>query len=137
MKDRDWLKENWKWFFPTLGSAILIVLVSSVVIGFIYISGVVKTSTLYKLSLKKAKENSLVQEKIGKSLRSGLFVSGIISVSQLSGEADFEMPISGEKGEGVLKVKAQKIDGQWVYSVLEVDVNNSKEAIDLVVKEKK
>ncbi len=132
MRDRDWLKENWRWFLPTLGGALLIVIVSSVVIGFIYVAGVVKTSPIYQQSLKKARGNPAVMQKLGKPVKGGLFIDGRISVSHLSGEADFTVPISGPQAEGTLRVQAQKIDGEWVYSLLEVYVSGSSDVINLI-----
>jgi hypothetical protein len=132
VKNRRWFKENWKWFLPTVGTSIVVVLVASVVIAFIYVAGVVKTSTIYKQTLQKARENPAVRQRIGRPVKGGWFVDGTISVSHLSGQADFLIPLSGPKGKAHLRVVAQKVEGQWIYSALDVSFQDSMDVISLL-----
>lgn len=127
-----WMEENKKWFVPTLVGSIMMLIFVSVAIGFIYVLGVVKTSKIYVISVEKARKNPKVRRVLGKNIKGGLFVEGTISVSHLSGEADFVIPISGSEGKGRLRVLAQKVDDQWIYAALEVEADKSVEVIDLL-----
>ena len=58
--------------------------------------------------------------------------SGNISVSGSSGDAEFSIPISGPKGSAVICVVAKKKAGKWIYEILEVEVEGSKDRIGLL-----
>jgi len=63
----------------------------------------------------------------------GMF-SGSISIDDEGGNADFTIPLKGDKGKGSLVVKAEKIGGEWTYETLYVLIKDSQEQINLLDK---
>jgi hypothetical protein len=55
---------------------------------------------------------------LGTPIEPGSFVSGNLSVSGASGEAELVIPISGPKGKGTLVARATKRAGEWRFSML-------------------
>ena len=133
------LGRNWKWMLP-VGCLGLIIMVVAFGVGvFFFAMSAVKSSEVYQYALEKAKADPTVIEELGEPIKDGWFVQGSISTSGSSGNARFQIPISGPKKSGTIYVLASKdatangID-DWVYSTLEVDVKGRPERIQLVEK---
>ena len=99
---------------------------------FAIVVGSIQSSDVYKLALLKAQSDVRVTESIGEPVRAGWLISGKISVSGDSGNADFSIPISGEKGSGKIYVRARKFAGNWRFENLQVGVQGKPEPIDLL-----
>ncbi len=130
--DKNWWGRNWKWFVPVgcFGATILF-------IGFIFlimllISGMIKSSDAYKAAIAEAKIHPAVQEELGSPIEPGLFVSGTIKSSGPSGQANLSIPISGPDGKGTLYVVAYKSVSQWLFSALVVEIEETRQRIDLL-----
>ena len=90
-----------------------------------------KSSDVYKTAFARAKADPKVVEALGAPLDDGMFVSGNTNVNGASGHADLSIPISGPKGKGTIYVVGEKSAGQWTYSKLVVEIEKTKERIDL------
>jgi len=75
-----------------------------------------KSSDAYKLSEEYIKENPLIREMVGTPIKFGLFPTGNIQVSAESGEAIFQINVSGDKGKITVVTMFEKKDGQWVIT---------------------
>jgi hypothetical protein len=95
------------------------------------IFGAMKSSDVYKSALNKAKTDPRVINVLGSPIKEGMFVSGNTSVNGASGQADLAVPISGPKGKGTIYIVASKSAGLWSYSTLVVEVQETKERINL------
>jgi hypothetical protein len=121
---RGWWSRNWKWLVPVgcLGMlaavAVVIVLIATLVFG------ALKSSDVYKQALAKATANPTVISELGEPIEPGWLVSGSISVSGSSGEADIAIPISGPKKSATIYAVGRKSAGEWRFSRLEVEVQN-------------
>jgi len=128
----NWWSRNWKWFVPV---AILTSL--ALVAGFVFaimsvILGVLKSSDAYQYALSSARENPAITSALGTPIKDGFFPSGDINVSGPSGEAKLAIPISGPKGEGTIYLEARKSAGEWSYFVLVVQIEQTKQRINLL-----
>jgi hypothetical protein len=85
-----------------------------VIPAFIFtVGGIMKNSEAYKMSLATVQNNPEVIEIIGTPIESGFFVSGSVSTSGSSGEAELNYKIIGPRGEGITFVVAEKELGKW------------------------
>ena len=131
-EEQNWWDRNWKWFVPVAVLSALVAIAAFVfaILSFVY--GMMKTSDAYLHALARARENPAVTSALGSPITEGYWTSGSINVSGPSGNADLAIPISGPKGEGTIFLSARKSAGEWTYSVLVVQVAQSKERINLL-----
>ncbi|MHC4889323.1 MAG: cytochrome c oxidase assembly factor Coa1 family protein [Planctomycetota bacterium] len=128
-ESRSWLGRNWKWLIP-VGFSSLVILALVIVT---FVIGFIKSTDVYADALAAAKSKPEVIAVIGEPIKEGLFVTGSVSVSGSSGNADLVIPISGPKGKAVVYVVATKSAGKWKYSTLEVVIDKTSERINLLI----
>jgi hypothetical protein len=128
----NWWLRNWKWFVPTGCLAILVLFVAFVGSIVMIAFGAIKSADPYKDALARAKMHPAVIEALGSPIKEGLFVSGNTNVNGAAGEADLAIPISGPKGKGTIYLKAAKSLGRWSYSDLVVEIQGTRNRIDLL-----
>ena len=129
---KNWWTRNWKWFVPTGCFGLIALGVAAVVLLLSFVIGALKSSDVYKEAFEKASMNRTVIAELGEPIKSGWLVSGAISVSGPTGNADLEIPISGPKNSGSIYAVAQKSAGQWTFSRLEVAVKGRSSRINLM-----
>ncbi len=129
---KNWWGRNWKWCVPVgcLGSLASCAGVFALILCSVF--GMMKSSGAYKDALSKAKAHPSVQKAIGTPIEEGTFVSGNINISGPSGQADLSIPISGPDGKATVYVVAEKTAGQWAFSTLVVEIEETKQRIDLL-----
>ena len=126
-----WWQRNWKWFIPVcIGSVVLFV--GFIMLIFVAVFGMMKSSDAYKDALAMAQENQYVQEALGPPIEPGLLVMGNIRVNGSSGHADLKIPVSGQYGEGTIYAVASKSAGRWTMLQLVIDIKATNERIDLL-----
>lgn len=125
---RSWFSRNWRWLVPTF----LIVFVILPILLIASIFAAMKNSDAAKESVLRAQRNALVVEQLGTPIEEGWMVSGSISTSTTSGDADLAVPISGPKGRGKIFVTARKSAGAWEYQVMLAAIEGSDHRIDLL-----
>jgi hypothetical protein len=136
-QEPNWWSRNWKWFVPVAvlsGVALLAGFVFAVVS---LVFGVTKSSDAYQEALSRAKASPAVISALGSPIKEGFYVSGSINVSGPSGDAKLAIPVSGPKGEGTIYLEAKKSADVWSYSLLLVQVGQTKQRIDLLREKRK
>lgn len=134
-QDKNWWGRNWKWFVPVacIGSLVFFACLIALIIFFVF--GLLKSSDAYKNAVSIAIAHPTVQESIGTPIEEGLFTTGNISVSGPSGRADLAIPIAGPDGKATIYVVAAKSANQWTFSTLVVEINTTKQRINLLEQE--
>jgi uncharacterized membrane protein YhaH (DUF805 family) len=124
----DWMKRNWKWLVPLLCLAVL------VIVGWftVFVENLMKSSGAYSGALSLAKSNSAVLAALGTPIKDGLFVSGTISENDSWGSASLVFPITGPKGSANVYVSAGKSADKWHFDNLFVQIDKTRERIDLL-----
>lgn len=89
-------------------------------------------SDAVQLPLKVAEQNAEVQDELGTPLELGYLFQGNIDFDNDSGNANFTIPVKGPTGTGELKVKAETVNGDWVFERAEIRLNRSSKRIDLL-----
>ena len=125
---KSWFSRNWKWLVPV----ILIVACGLPLALMGAVFAAMKNSDAAKESVFQAQTNSQVVNQLGTPIAEGWLVSGSVSTSTTSGDADLAVPISGPKGRAKIYVTAHKVAGAWNYSVMEVAIAGSSERINLL-----
>ena len=100
-------------------------------IGLIVFSAM-KSTDVYKDALARAQVHPSVIEALGAPIKEGFLVSGNTNVNGASGEANLSIPISGPKGKGTIYVSANKSLGRWNYSGLIVEIEKTRQRVDLL-----
>ena len=128
----NWWARNWKWLVPAgcltgvAGVAGFIALVVSLVFGLI------KSTTPYREALARAQQDPVVIGQLGTPIQGGFLVSGNVSLSGGTGEAQLAIPLQGSRGSGTLYVEARQKAGTWTYSTLTVQPDGAGEPISLL-----
>lgn len=122
-----WSKRNWKWFLPIL----LLVFVGFAVLLLSVIFGFMKSSDAYKEAVARAKAEPALIEALGSPIKEGFFVTGSINISGPRGNADLAIPISGPNGKATIYVEATKSLGQWTFQHLIIEIEKTRERIDI------
>ncbi len=91
----------------------------------VLVFGAIKSSDVYKHSVETAKSSVELQKQMGTPIKEGVFVSGNVNTNGTSdGDANLSIPISGPNGSGTIHAVATKKNGKWIYSELDVDLDN-------------
>lgn len=129
---KSWWGRNWKWVVPVGCLVPIVVLGAFVALILSLVFGLIKSSDVYQDALELARAEPAVQEALGSPIEAGFFVTGNISVSGNSGQANLSVPLSGPEGEATLYVVASKSAGQWTFSTLVFEVEETGARIDLL-----
>lgn len=135
-QERSWWARNWVWAVPagcSIGCLGLVLLIGSFVGGvFLLVNHLFRSNDVFTEALERARSHPDVVEELGLPLEIGWMMSGSISVSGPSGEADLAVPISGSRKTGTLYIVAAKQAGSWTFERLELEVEGRVERIDLL-----
>jgi Cytochrome oxidase complex assembly protein 1 len=130
----NWWKRNWKWFVPLGCFSVALLFLAFVGSILVIVFSAMKSTEVYKEALARAKADPAVIEALGSPIKDGFLMSGNTNVNGASGESNLAIPISGPKGKGTIYVSANKSLGQWNYSGLVVEFEQTHERIDLLQK---
>lgn len=128
----QWLRRNLKWLIPTVCLLCVTVFASFAAFILTFVFGMMKSSDAYQYALAIAQANPVFETALGKPIKDGFFISGTINVTGPSGRAELAIPISGSNGNGTIFVVARKSVGLWSYTNLVVEVEATKQRIDLL-----
>lgn len=85
-------------------------------------------SSLAQQALERARQDDRVKAALGEPITTGLLAKGGIKQDESGwSEAKIEIPLTGSKGRGILRVAAGQGTGPWVISNLEVRIGDRTE----------
>lgn len=132
IKQKKWWKRNWKWFVPSCG----IILIS---IAIFFSSGMGGIATdlaqayadteLYQNALEKVNADQKVNELLGEiePLGKMAILEGQIQYSNDNQTVNSTVRIIGTKGKARMDITADRINGAWNYSKINVRIKNPPE----------
>ena len=129
---KSWFSRNWKWFTPTAVLGLILAVALAIGALLTFVIGLLKSSEPYQHAIAVASNNPEVGRELGGPVSSGWYVSGSVSVSGTSGEADLAIPLHGKVRHGTVYVVAKKTDGVWTYDKLQVLVDGQESPIKLL-----
>ena len=122
-----WMSRNWIWFVPLC----CLLALASIGGSILLITTVMKSSDAYSGAVARARSNPAVVAALGTPIKDGFFFTGNISEENSSGRAKLVIPISGPKGAASLFVSATRSSGEWHFDDLVVEINGTKQRIDI------
>src|SRR5262245_3202581 len=105
---RSWWSRNWMWFVPLGCLGCCAAPVGLVVAAAFFAVGMMRFSDVYQEALHRAQQDPSVIAEIGRPVEAGWTVHGSIQSRGPAGEANFDIPVHGPKGEGTIYVVATK-----------------------------
>jgi hypothetical protein len=129
---KSWLERNPLWKIPLGCLTLLVLLAAFGIILMTAITSSFRQSDVYKQAIAKATANPQVRERIGEPIQPDWLISGEMNVSGNSGKANLIIPISGPRGRGRIHTVAQKSDGVWRFTYLQVELADQSASIDLL-----
>ncbi|WP_299766912.1 cytochrome c oxidase assembly factor 1 family protein [uncultured Dokdonia sp.] len=133
IQEKSWWKRNWKWALPVGGCGGCLIIVILFIGGvFAGVTTMFTSSTPYQEGLEKVNSNEQVVELLGTPIEKDGIMQGSINFNNGDGEADFNIPIKGPKGEGRLYIVGEKRNDEWTYSEMEVRIDQNNEVINLL-----
>jgi len=121
-RPKTWFEKNWKWFVPSLVTWFVLMIGLFVFALLSLVHAVFVSSDPYKEALARANGSAVVVAEIGTPMRVGWLITGSINTAGSSGDASFDIPVSGPKGKGTFFVVAKERANRWELESLEVDV---------------
>lgn len=123
-----WLQKNWKWFLPCvlLGMPTVIGLGTAQLVLSAF-DGIKKTPPVL-VGYSIARTDPRVRTRLGTPLSDDGFSDG----SSNGQEVDINVPLSGPKASGRLRVAARNEAGQWSISALRLNFEDRSPSIDLM-----
>jgi hypothetical protein len=131
-KQKSWFSRNWGWVLGG-GCLTVIVIVIITIGGLVYkVSDSIKESEPYQHALTEAKANETVIELLGTPIETNGIGSTSYGYSNGTTTATLTIPIKGPKDKGNIVVDAKKIDDEWAYYVLHVEIDGETEVVNLL-----
>ncbi len=97
---------------------------------FFGVSAAMQGSEPYKRALAEAQNNAEVQELLGEPVEAGYLVTGSINLNNDGGDCDIQIPISGPKGSGTLRIRGTRNRGTWEYQEISASIQGK--TVDLM-----
>ena len=91
-----------------------------------------RRSDAYTGAVDRAVADSAVAARLGTPITTGFFTTGSINLKNNDGVAALSIPLHGAREDGTLLVEADKKQGVWTYSLLEVRTASNGNRIDLI-----
>ncbi|WP_299674463.1 cytochrome c oxidase assembly factor Coa1 family protein [uncultured Dokdonia sp.] len=125
---QSWWKRNWKWALPS-GGCLTILIVIAIFIGVAFNKVSKRTSIVAYINIvTKLQTNKEVAQALGKPIE--ILEEGYDPESSKD-HLDIQMQLDGQKADGTLIAKAEKIDGEWVYSMCIITIEGTNQVIDI------
>ena len=104
--------------------ALFVICLAGIAAIVIIVFGAIKSTDAYKGARDNAMRDPRVIAALGTPMDTGIWVIGNVNVDTNGGNADFEFPISGPKGEARVHAVATRDLNGWHYSLLTVTPKN-------------
>lgn len=122
-RQKSWFSRNWGWVLGG-GCLSLILIVGLIIGGVIYkVSDSIAGSEPYVYALDRANDNQKVTELLGEPIESNGIGSSKFNFNNGTKFTRLSIPIKGSLNEGTLVVEGVKVNDNWVYNTLYVNVN--------------
>ncbi len=86
----------------------------------IFVFGAIKRSDVYTNALNRVKADQRVVAVLGEPIEPGFWVSGNVNINNGKGNADFEFPVHGPRGNAKVHAVASTEGQGWDYTTLMV-----------------
>lgn len=129
-----WLKDNWPWLLPMAAISAffpLTICILTTILSACFL--VIKSSKIYRQTVKTVRNNDKVVELLGSPVQPGLLVMGNINRGVAGITVNLSVPFIGPHGHATAFVVAQKEDKEWRFITLQVQCREGGGNVDLLV----
>lgn len=123
---KGWFARNWLWAVPAGCLSVLVLAVACIILAVYLLFSSFRDSEVGREALARARASQQLTEALGTPIEAGWFVTGSIKYDQTIGRAELSIPLSGPKGKGTLRFKADKINRAWSFSRLVVELEDGR-----------
>jgi hypothetical protein len=114
---------------------VLVLLCGGFSVGiFALVTGILRQSEVYQQALAEVRASPAVEQELGDPIEPGWWVTGSLSTSGDSGEANITFPVVGPRGEARVFVEATRRARRWQSQLLQVELPSG-DRIDLLEQE--
>lgn len=100
---------------------------------FFMVFNMLRSSDVVTVAVARVEADRRATAMLGAPIEVGWLVSGSLNTDTVgSGYADLNVPVSGPKGRGRLRLTANQSGGEWEFSSLTLTVSDTGETIDLL-----
>ena len=122
-------KKSKLWIWILLGVGVVIVLPLGCCGGCVYFGitsakKVLEGAPVYTLALEEVQSNATCREKLGENITGGMPSAFDINDTGNTGNADCRFSVTGSEGSATVTTKAEKVDGQWRTTVLDIQFDD-------------
>ncbi|MBF0597753.1 cytochrome c oxidase assembly factor Coa1 family protein [Faecalibacter rhinopitheci] len=133
VKPESWFTRNWKWALP-LGclSTIGLFVVGIILFGIIGFSKIFNGNNDVKSkAIDLINNEQVIVQQLGSPIDSNGMMQGAISTTNDGGNADISVPLKGPNGTGTTFIKAVKVNDEWNYERIAVQIDKTNEIIEI------
>ncbi|MDW5290348.1 cytochrome c oxidase assembly factor Coa1 family protein [Formosa sp. PL04] len=129
---KSWWKRNWKWLVP-LNAILLIsitILITSGISGMgADIAQAYSDTELYQKALEKVKSNQKVIQLLGdiEPIDKLAILEGEVHYTHKNQTVNSSIRLKGTKGNARMDISADKINTEWIYTIINVRIKNPPE----------
>lgn len=121
----SWFQRNKLWFLPTIIIAPLALFALFIYLTFSLVMGVMRNSDAYQTSFEACTANATVQTLLGTPMEQTGMVTGNVSTTNGSGNAQLQYTVTGPKASGLVFVEGTSTLGNWRYSKLQIAIGDT------------
>jgi hypothetical protein len=143
-KGSEWAWRNRRWksvadfravqrVWAICGAVVAALMLAMIVMSGLMMAGMfygMKETDAYKLGVATVQASSTAAQVLGPPVETG-WPSGNINISGPGGHAELEFSVTGQKAKGTVYLEAVRRMGRWQVKRAELEVDGSKERIDL------
>ena len=137
VENKSWWNKNWKWIIPVFGIFLFsIFTISTTGIGentFDVIKAYADPD-LVETALNKAQENEEVKELLGtlEQVDKMAKLEGSVKYSNNDTSVDISVRVKGSKGNGRMRILAERSGGTWEYKKIVIGIKKLKRTIVII-----
>lgn len=127
IKPKNWWSRNWKWLVPICG----LMLISILIFFTTGMNGIAtdfaqaySETELYEDAIEKVNSEPKINEILGeiKPIDKLTILEGEVRYSNANNTVNSTVKINGSKGKANMDISADKIDGKWNYTKINVRI---------------
>ena len=130
---KNWFQRHWKWLAPLVIMLLSIPVFQSSLGGALKDYGTLYTNpSIYENALTQVREYKEASDFLGIPIEVSFLVEGEIRYLNNGNSATMTIPIKGSNTNAKMDVKADKVNGEWVYKLIRIRTKKPKTKIDII-----
>ena len=130
---KNWFQRHWKWLVPAILLLSAVPVLQSTLGGALMDYGTLYMNPeLYENALTKVREHKKATDILGEPIETLFLVEGEVRYFNDGNLVNMTIPIKGSITKGRMDVQANKLNDEWVYSLIRVRTKKPKNSIYII-----